>query len=144
MIRRGKIVWLSGLVLAALLACSSQDDQRARTQSYFFLESLKQVDAGGRQLKNPALDEAGLSQSLTTLDEGLKLAFQVERSFLDELDLRLGKNYERLFIRGVENYRLGIEAGNQQQQLDGLRLLQQWADFWNEARAGVQEKLPSA
>ena len=144
MIRRGKIVWLSGLVLVALLACSSQDDQRARTQSYFFLESLKQVDAGGRQLQNRALDEAGIDQALTTLDEGLKLAFQVERSFLDELDLRLGKNYERFFIKGVENYRLGIEAGDQQQQLDGLRLLQQWADFWSEARAGVQEKLPSA
>lgn len=143
MIRRGKIVWLGGLVLVALLACSAPDDQRARTQSYFFLESLQQVDAGGRQLQNPELDEAGLNQALTTLDEGLKLAFQVERSFLDELDLRLGKNYERLFIKGVESYRLGIEAGDQQQQLDGLRLLQQWADFWNEARAGIQEKLPS-
>jgi hypothetical protein len=144
MIRYGKIVWLGGLVLVVLLACSSQDDQRAITQSYFFLESLKQVDAGGRQLQNPALDETGINQALNTLDEGLKLAFQVERGFLDELDLRLGKNYERFFIKGVENYRLGIEAGDEQQQLDGLRLLQQWADFWSEVRAGVQEKLPSA
>lgn len=144
MIWRAKSWWLGGLILVALLACSSQDEQRARTQSYFFLESLKQVDAGGRQLQNPDLDEAGLLQALNTLDEGLKLAFQVERSYLDELDLRLGKNYQRFFIQGVENYRLGIEAGDQQQQLDGLRLLQQWADFWEEAQADVEQKLPSA
>jgi len=144
MIRRAKIGWLGGLVLVALLACSSDDDQRARTQSYLFLESLQQVDAGGRALQNPELDEAGLDQALATLDGGLKLAFQVERAFLDELDLRLGKNYQRYFIKGVENYRIGIEAGDQQQQLEGLRLLQQWADFWREARAGVESRLPSS
>ena len=144
MIARTKIGWLSALILVAILACSTDDEQRARTQSYFFLESLKQVDDGGRQLQNPEMNETQLQQALATLDEGLKLAFQVERSFLDELDLRLGKNYQRYFIKGVENYRLGIEAGDQQQQLDGLRLLQQWADFWNEAGADVQGKLPSA
>ena len=144
MIRRAKIGWLCGLILVALLACDSRDEQRARTQSYFFLESLQQVDAGGRALQNPELDEAGLNQALATLDDGLKLAFQVERDFLEELDLRLGKNYQRYFIEGVENYRLGIEAGDEQQQLEGLRLLRQWADFWHEARAGVESKLPSS
>ena len=138
---RPRIWFVAGLLLA-LLACS-QHDEYSKNQAYFFLESLKQVDSGGRQLQNADLDEAALQQALMLLDEGLQLAFQVERKFLDELDLRLGKNYQRYFIEGVENYRIGIEAGNQEQQLEGLRLLQQWAVFWGEAGDAIRNKLPS-
>ena len=138
---RPRIWFVAGLLLA-LLACS-QTDEHSKNQAYFFLESLKQVDSGGRQLQNSELDEAALKQALMLLDEGLQLAFQVERKFLDELDLRLGKNYQRYFIEGVENYRIGIEAGDQDQQLEGLRLLQQWAAFWSEAGDDIRNKLPS-
>ena len=130
-------------LLLTLWACS-QTDQYAKNQAYFFLESLKQVDTGGQQLQNPELDEASLQRALSLLDEGLQYAFQVERPFLDELDLRLGKNYQRYFIKGVENYRLGIEAGDQEQQVEGLRLLQQWAAFWGEAGNAIRSKLPSS
>ena len=130
-------------LLLTLWACS-QADQYAKNQAYFFLESLKQVDTGGQQLQNPELDEASLQRALSLLDEGLQYAFQVERPFLDELDLRLGKNYQRYFIKGVENYRLGIEAGDQEQQVEGLRLLQQWAAFWGEAGNAIRSKLPSS
>ena len=47
------------------------------------------------------LDETGLRAALQTIDEGLKLAFQVRREGLDKLDLRLGKNFQRYFIEGV-------------------------------------------
>ena len=138
---RPRIWFVAGLLLA-LLACS-QNDEYSKNQAYFFLESLKQVDSGGRQLQNSDLDETALRQALMLLDEGLQLAFQVERKFLDELDLRLGKNYQRYFIEGVENYRIGIEAGDQEQQLEGLRLLQQWAAFWSEAGDAIRNQLPS-
>ena len=123
------------LLMAQLAACSSDTDAPiSETQAYYFLESLKQVESGGSQLQSGNLDEAGLLVALDTLDQGLKLAFQVERDALDRLDLRLGKNYQRYFIEGVENYRLGIEAGDREQQLKGLKLLARWREFWVQER----------
>jgi len=122
---------LLALLLVQLLACSpGEDPPISPEQAYFFVESLKQVETGGQQLQAANLDEAGLLAALGMLDQGLKLAFQVERDSLDRLDLRLGKNFQRYFIEGVENYRLGIEAGDKQQQLKGLKLLARWGEFW--------------
>jgi hypothetical protein len=119
------------LLLAQLLACSSSEDPLiSADQAYYFVESLKQIESGGRQLQSANLDEAGLHAALSMLDQGLKLAFQVERGSLDRLDLRLGKNFQRYFIEGVENYRIGIEAGDKEQQLKGLKLLARWGEFW--------------
>ena len=131
------------LLLGMLGACSSstEDDEISRDQKYYFLESLKQVEAGGRQLQSPGLGQAELVQALTMLDQGLKLAFQVERKFLDELDLRLGKNFQRYFVNGVENYRVGIEAGDEAQQQEGLKLLARWAEFWNAERVAIEARL---
>ena len=131
------------MLLGILGACSSstEDDEISRDQKYYFLESLKQVEAGGRQLQSPDLEQAELVQALTMLDQGLKLAFQVERKFLDELDLRLGKNFQRYFVKGVENYRVGIEAGDEAQQQEGLKLLARWAEFWNAEREAIEARL---
>lgn len=131
------------MLLGILGACSSstEDDEISRDQKYYFLESLKQVEAGGRQLQSPDLEQAELVQALTMLDQGLKLAFQVERKFLDELDLRLGKNFQRYFVKGVENYRVGIEAGDEAQQQEGLKLLARWAEFWNAEREVIEARL---
>jgi len=138
-------VSLRYLLLALLLplyACSPSEDQLiSQSQAYFFTESLRQIEAGGRQLQSPDLDEAGLKAALAMLDQGLRLAFQVEREGLDRLDLRLGKNYQRYFIEGVENYRLGIEAGDETQQQEGLRLLARWAEFWGPESAAILASL---
>jgi hypothetical protein len=130
------------LLLIPLHACTSDEDPPvSQAQAYFFTESLKQIEAGGRQLQAPDLDEPGLEAALAMLDQGLRLAFQVEREGLDRLDLRLGKNYQRYFIEGVENYRLGIEAGDETQQQEGLRLLARWADFWGREGAAITARL---
>jgi len=129
------------LLLAQLAACSSEEPLISDSQAYFFVESLKQVEAGGRQLQSGNLDEATLRAALGSLDEGLRLAFQVEREALDRLDLRLGKNYQRYFIEGVENYRLGIEAGDQAQQREGLRRLAQWSEFWKQEGEAIMARL---
>ncbi len=131
----------AGLLLVALAACDQQDHQHTQNQRYYFLQALEQVDSGGRRLQAPGLDQGELSAALAQLDEGLGLAFRVERDFLDELDLRLGKNFERYFIKGVENYRLGIEAGDREQQIEGLRLLRKWAEFWNAEKAAIEARL---
>jgi hypothetical protein len=133
------------LVLASLqlLACSPAPDEAliSDSQKYYFVEALNQVEAGGRQLQSAELDEATLSAGLAMLDQGLKLAFQVERESLDRLDLRLGKNFQRYFIAGVENYRIGIEAGDEAQQRKGLQLLTRWAEFWGQEGAAIQAKM---
>jgi len=131
------------LLMGIFVACTSstEDDEISRDQKYYFLESLKQVEAGGRQLQSSELGQAELVQALTLLDQGLKLAFQVERKFLDELDLRLGKNFQRYFVKGVENYRVGIEAGDEAQQQEGLKLLARWAEFWNAERKVIEARL---
>ena len=135
-------LWGLLLILALPLGgCESAEEQKASQQRYFFLESLKQVESGGRQLGASAPTQAEVTQALHSLDSGLRLAFQVERAFLDDLDLRLGKNFERFFIRGVEHYRIGIEAGDREQQLEGLRLLQQWGRFWSEAGPAISARL---
>jgi len=138
-----QFVVVAWLLVFGLLACSSSTDDAAEfdSQKFYFLESLKQVEAGGRQLQNAGLDREALQQALATMDRGLKLAFQVDREFLDKLDLRLGKNYQRYFIEGVENYRVGIEAGDETQQTEGLQLLQKWAQFWRAEASAVQRKL---
>ena len=133
------------LLVSILAACgpSQQQRQHEANQKYYFQESLKQVEAGGRQLQSADLDQQALTQALEKLDEGLRFAFQMERKFLDELDLRLGKNYQRYFVAGVENYRIGIEAGDEQQQREGLKLLARWAEFWNAERANIEARLNS-
>lgn len=133
---------LLAMVLAQLLGCSSAEDPLiSEQQAYYFVESLKQVEAGGQRLQSTDLDETGLKTALTMLDQGLKLAFQVKRDSLDQLDLRLGKNYQRYFIEGVENYRLGIEAGDSDQQLRGLKLLARWGEFWALERDAIMALL---
>lgn len=135
---------LIGCLLAVLLvSCSSDESADARDQQYYFLESLKQVEAGGQRLQSPNLDRQAMTEALSMLDQGLRLAFEVEREFLDGLDLRLGKNFERYFVKGVENYRLGIEAGDEQQQREGLRLLSQWGEFWSAEQAAIRKRLES-
>ena len=131
------------LLSVQLLACSPSSDDAliSDSQKYYFTEALKQVDAGGRQLQSTELDEAALNAALAMLDQGLKLAFQVEREALDRLDLRLGKNFQRYFIAGVENYRIGIEAGDEAQQRQGLQLLARWAEFWSQEGPTIQAKL---
>ena len=129
-------------LLLGLMACEAeQDNTRFDEQRYFFLESLKQVESGGRQLQNPDLQQAEMTAAIAKLDQGLKLAFEVERPFLEELDLRLGKNFERYFIKGVENYRIGIEAADQDQQLAGLQLLQKWSQFWQSEQVAILARL---
>lgn len=129
------------LLLVMLAACSSDDEVSSSSQQYFFLEALQQVETGGRQLQVAELNQEALLEALAMLDQGLKYAFEVKREFLDQLDLRLGKNFQRYFIKGVENYRLGIEAGDAVQQREGLQLLARWGEFWNLERDTILVKL---
>jgi len=114
------------------------------TQEHNFLESVKLVELAGRTLQSGGMkSQAEIGKALKKLDQGLQLAFQVENNFLKSLDARLGKNYQRYFVKGIETYRLGIEAGIQSDQLAGLQLLGQWSEFWSAEKKAIQAKLRS-
>ncbi len=133
---------IAGIVALLLVGCSDESEiEIDEAQKFLFLESLKQVETGGGMLQMASGDQVIIGKGLAVIDEGLQLAFQVRRDFLDQFDLRLGKSYERLFIQGIETYRLGLEAADLQQQQDGLQRLQQWAAFWQEVEPAVMAKL---
>jgi hypothetical protein len=142
MSRQYLLAWMVA-VLLLLTACSESDEvsKVSETQKYYLLESLNLVEQAGRALQASDLTEVSIREALETMDRGLKLAFQVETGFLDNLDVRLGKNYQRYFVKGVENYRLGIEAGDQAQQQQGLEQLGQWAKFWSAEQSAIKVKL---
>ena len=140
--RQYLLVWMVA-VLLLLSACTESNESRevSETQRYYLLESLNLVEQAGLVLQSSDLSETKIRQALETMDRGLKLAFQVETEFLDNLDVRLGKNYQRYFVKGVENYRLGIEAADQVQQQQGLEQLRQWAEFWSSEQSAIKAKL---
>ncbi len=129
-------IWL---VVILLSACSP--DKPDQSQNFYFLESLARIENAGRQLQKPGVEADEVKQALAGMDEGIRLAFQVEAAFLDQFDPRLSKNYQRYFVKGVEAYRLGIEAGDADEQKHGLKLLSQWAAFWAEASQDITGKM---
>ncbi len=131
------------LITLLLSACSESEDDKSisETQKYYFLQSLELVEQAGRELQSSGLTQAMVTDALKTMDQGLKLAFQVENKFLNAVDVRLGKNYQRYFVKGVEAYRIGIEAGDKSDQQAGLKLLGQWAMFWSAEQDAIIAKL---
>jgi len=133
------------LAAFALSACTGSDDakEHSESQRYYFLESLKLVESAGRQLQSQNVTADNLKTALATMDDGIKLAFEVETAFLNDLDPNLGRLYQRFFIEGVQAYRLGIEAGDSLDQKKGLELLTQWSKYWTGAEHSITEKIQS-
>ena len=138
----GHIIWVV-LITVFLSACSDKENDNTvfEAQKYYFIESLTLVERAGRELQDSELTQAKISLALETMDKGLKLAFQVENDFLNSLDARLGKNYQRYFVKGIETYRIGIEAGDKGDQIKGMKLLGLWSVFWSAEQAAINTKL---
>ena len=137
-----------GLLALLLTACSDPDDadrknnaeaNNSETQAYYFLESLKLVEQAGQQLQSDGPTQILVEHAMSGMDAGM--AFKVDSEFLNKLDVRLGKNYQRYFIEGVQTYRLGIEAVDQDQQKKGLALLSLWVQFWGSSQAVILPKI---
>lgn len=135
------------MLLALLLtACSRPDETKSKvdvskTQTQYFLESLKLVEQAGRQLQSDNPTQVLLEKAMSGMDAGMLLAFKVDAAFLNQQDVRLGKNYQRYFIEGVQTYRLGIEAADQSEQKKGLALLNRWAQFWSNSQTTILQSL---
>lgn len=131
-----------------LTACTPADDTEGKTsgetsknQAHYFLESLKFVEQAGRQLQTEGLTQTLVEDALLNMDAGMAMAFKVNAAFLNKLDVRLGKNYQRYFVEGVQAYRLGIEAADQDQQKNGVALLGRWAQFWAGIETDIMKKI---
>jgi hypothetical protein len=140
-------LWI-GLLALLLTACSASDNTDSQiqvevneSQAHYFLESLTLVEHAGRQLQSVDATQILLEQALLDMDAGMALAFKVDSLFLNKLDVRLGKNYQRYFVEGVQTYRLGIEAADQDEQKMGLLLLSRWAQFWGNSQSAILQKL---
>ena len=140
--------WI-GLLALLLTACSPPNDNNDRqnkaevsqSQTHYFLESLNLVEQAGRQLQSVDATQTMLEQALSLMDEGMALAFKVDSAYLNQLDVRLGKNYQRYFVEGVQTYRLGIEGADQNEQKKGLILLSRWAEFWGNSQSVIMQNL---
>lgn len=141
-----QIRFVSILLFAVLVTgCETEKMQQTEfvIQQNLFLQSLELVESAGAILQTPNLSKDNIEQAMGKMDQGLKQAFQVEPNFLKKLDVRLPKLYTEIFIVGVENYRLGVEASDREKQLEGLGLLSQWGKFWLQEKPNIQQKLVS-
>ena len=136
--------FLLWLVLASqLVACETEKTKQTEfiVQQNKFLLSLELVESAGKTLQTPGVSQVEIDSALLKMDEGIKQAFEVKQDFLKRLDIRLPKLYSSMFISGIENYRLGVESSDRAKQLEGLRLLAQWSQFWSSEKQNIQSKL---
>ena len=122
--------WLA--IVSLLLACDAEkaeETEFVRQQNYF-LQAVELVESAGQSLQSGSLNQQDIEQAMKKMDQGLQKAYQVRKDFLARLDVRLPKLFPELFIKGVETYRIGVEASDRAQQLEGLRLIRQWSQFW--------------
>lgn len=134
-----------GLTLALVLLAACQQDKVDQTergmQQNHFIQSVRLVEGAGAILQQPGARADDIESALQQLDQGISQAFQVDPEFLRQLDARLPRYYQERFIPGLEQYRLGVEGSNRQQQLEGLNLLSQWGEFWLSEQGNILQKL---
>ena len=133
--------WLA--IASLLLACDAEkaeETEFVRQQNYF-LQAVELVESAGQLLQSDSLKPPEIKQAMQRLDQGLQQAYEVRKDFLQHIDVRLPKLFPELFIKGVETYRIGVEASDRAQQLEGLRLIRQWSQFWRAESAGILNKL---
>jgi hypothetical protein len=127
----------------ALWGCGSDKIRKTEfgIQQNLFLQSLELVEKAGSQLQSSQMSQEHIDAALSGMDSGLRQAFQVDERFLAELHKRLPEMYNKRFIKGVEEYRLGVTLSDRQQQLRGLDKLTQWSRFWSREKSGILQKM---
>lgn len=141
--RPQQLLWFSLLAVLLSTGCESEKMQETHfsIQQNRFIQSLELVESAGVTLQNPELTRQDIDRAMLKMDRGLEQAYQVETDFLQKLDVRLPRLYSEIFIKGVEQYRIGVESSDREQQLQGLNLLSQWGKFWYEQKPAIQNKL---
>lgn len=133
------------LIGSLLAACGGPEfPQQFEDDRTAFMQSLSYVEAAGEILQNPKLNDAVIESALMQMDKGLQQAWKVREGFLNWVDPTLRLSYQSWLITGVENYRLGVTAGDPQQQQSALKKLLQWQQFWSRNRERFEQRMQLA
>lgn len=129
------------MVSALLFACQSEHKPADfNAQRDFFISAIEQAQTAGQLLQNNP-DSQQIKHAMAGLDQAMINANSVEKTFLQWLDQGLYQSYSAYFVKGIENYRLGVELADQQQQSQGIKLLQQWWRYWQQHQTEIETRL---
>lgn len=130
------------VVSILLIACQTEKPKPNdfQAQRGFFLEAVQQAQSAGKILQNKP-DSQQIKQAMAQLDQAMIDGLSVDKTFLQWLDQGLYQSFSAYFLKGIENYRLGVELADQQQQSQGIRQLQQWWNYWSLQQANIEARL---
>ena len=133
------VLWLMlGLLLTACQQTAKPADFMAQRE--FFNSAIKQAQQAGTLLQSQP-DAQHIAQAMSQLDQAMVNANSVEPAFLQWLDQGLYQAFSAYFIKGIENYRLGVEGSDQQLQAKGIQQLQHWWSYWQQHQAKIEQQL---
>lgn len=112
-----------------------------KRQSSHFLQSLELAQQANQILQS---NKTPFAKAFDHLDQAMSHAFELNQIFLNELEPRLYHHYSAYFMKGIELYRLGVEAVDAKQQKQGLVLLKNWWDYWQQNQKSILQKLKSS
>lgn len=128
--------------LLFLMSCSSDvKPPEYDVQRSFFLNTIEQVQQGGALLQQRTLSDTDIKAAMALLDSAMMDANAVEASFLKWMDSGLYQAFAGYLLKGIENYRLGVELEDKEQQAKGIAQLQRWWQFWQLKRPAILKKL---
>ena len=137
---KGQLFLIVGLFL--LTSCTPDvKPVEYQAQRTFFLNASEQVNQAGNLLQQPKLSNMGIKKALSLLDGAMIDVNSVEASFLKWLDAGLYQAFSAYLAKGIEDYRLGVELEDPEQQAKGIKALQKWWVFWQLKRPAILEQL---
>jgi hypothetical protein len=137
---QGRLFLILGLLF--LISCTTDvKPPEYQTQRTFFLNGIEQVQQASALLQKNNATSAELTQAMALLDKAMMNVNSVEVSFLKWLDAGLYQAFTAYLAKGIENYRLGVELEDREQQAKGIELLQRWWGVWQLKKPAVLIKL---
>lgn len=137
---KGLIVLLLSLLF--LMSCDSAvKPPNYEAQRTFFLKAIEQVNQAGNLLQQPKLSNSGIKKAMALLDTAMIEVNSVDASFLKWLDTGLYQAFTAYLTKGIEDYRLGVELEDPEQQSKGIKALQNWWVFWQLKQPAILAKI---
>jgi len=140
---KGRLFLIVGLLF--LISCSSDvKPPDYDVQRTFFLNAIEQVQQAGTLLQQVDSSPDDVKKAMELLDSSMFNVNSVQASFLKWLDAGLYQAFTGYLAKGIENYRLGVELNDREQQAKGIGLLKKWWDFWQLKRPSILKQLDAS
>ena len=138
------ILWLFlSQIVYILSACDSEPKaiNYPEEQKLLLLDAINEIHQAGLTLRSNTLSQTEVEQVLIDMDNGLQKAWQVNQQLLLRLHPDMPQIFDDAFIKGVEQYRIGVEGADTSMQKQGLLLLNKWGDFWEKNHPQIMQLL---